>query len=128
MQLDVRPLSEGSFVLSLDGRREIFHCVRDGDTVYVFWNGRPHELRLEREGARPAQRHLSGSLETPMPGKVTKISVGVGQQVKKGDEILVVEAMKMENQIRATRDGRVARIAAKLGDMVGPGSVLAEIE
>lgn len=128
MRLDIRPLGAGSFVLSRDGRREMFYCVRDGETVYLFWNGRPYELRLEREGARPAHRHLSGSLETPMPGKVIKISVGVGQQVKKGDEILVVEAMKMENQIRATKDGRVARIATKLGDMVGPGSVLAEIE
>jgi len=41
-------------------------------------------LRLEREGARPVHRHLYGSLETPMPGKVIKISVDAGQQVRKG--------------------------------------------
>lgn len=128
LHLDVRRLGEGSFVVARDGRREIFHCVRDGDRVHLFWNGRPYELRLEREGARAAQRQLSGSLEAPMPGKVIKISVRVGQRVKKGDEILVVEAMKMENQLRAPKGGRVLRLSVQVGDMVGPGVVLAEIE
>jgi biotin carboxyl carrier protein len=63
-----------------------------------------------------------------MPGKVIKLSVREGQAVAKGDEILVVEAMKMENAIRAPRDGRVTRLAAKVGDMVSPGVVLVEIE
>jgi biotin carboxyl carrier protein len=63
-----------------------------------------------------------------MPGRVIKISVAVGQQVRKGDEILVIEAMKMENQMRASKDGRVLRLSAQVGDMVNPGVVLAEIE
>jgi biotin carboxyl carrier protein len=48
--------------------------------------------------------------------------------VKKGQELLVVEAMKMENPIRAPHDGRVARIDARVGEMVGPGQLLVEIE
>lgn len=121
-------LSPGSFLLEEDGRRVVFHCVRSGDVVFVHWEGRVHELRDARESSRAAPRLHHGSLEAPMPGKVIKLSVTVGQQVKKGQEILVVEAMKMENQIRAPQDGRVTRLAAQVGDMVGPGVVLAEIE
>ncbi len=128
LRLDVSSSGEGSFLLLHDGRREAFHCVRDGDTLHLFWRGRAYELRLEREGARPAQRHAAGGLEAPMPGKVIKVSAAVGQQVRKGQEILVIEAMKMENQLRAPKDGRVLRLSAQVGDMVGPGVVLAEIE
>lgn len=123
----LRALGAGVFELAGAGR-ERFHVVRDGDTVFVHWRGRGYELRLEREGARAAQRHAAGGLETPMPGKVIKVSVSPGDLVRKGQEILVVEAMKMENQIRAPRDGRVKSVAARPGDMVGPGLVLAEIE
>ena len=54
-------------------------------------------------------------------------SVAVGDAVAKGQEILVVEAMKLENAIRAPRAGRVERIAAKVGDMVSPGVTLVEL-
>jgi biotin carboxyl carrier protein len=48
--------------------------------------------------------------------------------VGKGDELLVVEAMKMENAVRAPRDGRVKSVTARVGDMVSPGVVLVELE
>ena len=63
-----------------------------------------------------------------MPGKVIAVKASPGQTVAKGDEILVVEAMKMENAIRAPRDGTIKSIAVKLGDMVSPGVTLAELE
>jgi 3-methylcrotonyl-CoA carboxylase alpha subunit len=128
LRLGLRPLGGGSFLLEHAGRLELFHCVLERDTVHLFWNGRPYELRLEREGARTAQRAVAGGLEAPMPGRVIKISVAVGQQVRKGDEILVIEAMKMENLMRAPKDGRVVRLSAQVGDMVNPGVVLVEIE
>jgi acetyl/propionyl-CoA carboxylase alpha subunit len=128
LRLDVRALGPGSFLLARDSRRETFHCVKDGDSVFLFWRGRAYELRLEQEGARPAHRQQAGGLETPMPGKLIKVSVAVGQQVKKGEELLVVEAMKMENPIRAPHDGRVTRLEARVGERVAPGQVLVEIE
>jgi 3-methylcrotonyl-CoA carboxylase alpha subunit len=63
-----------------------------------------------------------------MPGKVIAVRAAPGMAVKKGDELLVVEAMKMENAVRAPRDGTVRSVAARVGDMVGPGAVLVELE
>jgi 3-methylcrotonyl-CoA carboxylase alpha subunit len=118
----------GPFHLRNDGRLTPFHCVREGDDVHLFWDGVAYRLRLEREGARPAPRASSGALEAPMPGKVIAIRVKAGQAVRKGEELLVVEAMKMENALRAPRDGVVKGVRAGLGDMVNPGAVLVELE
>ena len=124
----VRALGTGAFLIERAGQGQVFHCVQDGDVVHLHWDGRPYELRVEREGARAAQRHASGALEAPMPGRVIKVNVAVGDQVRRGQELLVVEAMKMENPIRAPHDGRVTRLAASAGEMVGPGTLLVEVE
>jgi pyruvate carboxylase subunit B len=62
-----------------------------------------------------------------MPGRVSAVKVAVGQQVRKGEELLVVEAMKMENALRAPRDGVVRAVHVSTGDMVSPGRPLVEI-
>jgi 3-methylcrotonyl-CoA carboxylase alpha subunit len=126
--VEVEELAPGTFVLRRGDARETFHCVRDGDDVHLAWRGRTYRFALLREGRRAAPRHAAGSLEAPMPGKVTAVKARVGQAVQKGEEILVVEAMKMENGIRAPRAGTLRSINVKVGDMVAPGSVLAEIE
>jgi len=124
----VEEIGRGSFLWRDGGRSEPFHCVRDGDTIHLFWRGSVYRLVEEEEGGRAARRHASGGLEAPMPGKVIAVKVAPGQAVKKGDELLVVEAMKMENAIRAPRDGTVRSVAARVGDMVGPGAVLVELQ
>lgn len=124
----VEEIGRGSFFWRDGGRSEPFHCVRDGDTIHLFWRGSVYRLVEEEEGGRAARRHASGGLEAPMPGKVIAVKVAPGQAVKKGDELLVVEAMKMENAIRAPRDGTVRSVAARVGDMVGPGAVLVELQ
>jgi 3-methylcrotonyl-CoA carboxylase alpha subunit len=120
--------SPGVFVLR-DGPRTLrFHVARQGTTVHLFWEGETFELSEEREGARPTRRHEGGALEAPMPGRVVAVRAAPGQQVKKGEELLVVEAMKMENALRAPRDGRVRSVSVAVGEMVAPGRALVEIE
>jgi biotin carboxyl carrier protein len=63
----------------------------------------------------------------PMPGVVIAISVSEGQAVKRGDPLLVVEAMKMEHTLRAPRDGKVRRLAASNGQRADAGAVLLEV-
>jgi 3-methylcrotonyl-CoA carboxylase alpha subunit len=62
-----------------------------------------------------------------MPGRVSAVKVALGQRVTKGEELLVVEAMKMENALRAPRDGVVRALHARVGEMVAPGRALVEI-
>ncbi|PZQ10899.1 MAG: acetyl/propionyl-CoA carboxylase subunit alpha [Ancylobacter novellus] len=70
----------------------------------------------------------SKQLLCPMPGLVVSIAVGEGQEVKTGETLAVVEAMKMENVLRAERDGKVAKVNAKAGDSLAVDAVILEFE
>ena len=74
----------------------------------------------------PAASGNAGSIKitAPMPGKILAIKYNVGDPVKKGDSVVVLEAMKMENEIFAGEDGTVASIEISVGDMVESGAVL----
>ena len=77
--------------------------------------------------AAPAPAASAGSItvSAPMPGKILNVKANVGASVKKGDVILVLEAMKMENDVVAPEDGTVASINVAAGDAVEAGDVLA---
>ncbi|HEY6553879.1 MAG TPA: biotin/lipoyl-containing protein [Vicinamibacteria bacterium] len=117
-----------AYVLKIGERSYPFHCVRDADTVHLSWAGASYRLSLSKEGAPSAPRAPSSSLEAPMPGKVIAVKAVPGLVVAKGDELLVVEAMKMENALRSPRAGVVKSVKARVGDMVQPGLVLVELE
>ena len=68
------------------------------------------------------------SVKAPLPGNIFKILVKEGDEVKKGDNIMIMEAMKMENNVLAEKDGKVSSIKVKEGDSVLQNDVLAEIE
>ena len=75
--------------------------------------------------AAPAPAPAGASVvEAPMPGKILKISVAVGASVSSGDVLLILEAMKMENEISAPAGGTVREIRAREGDSVNTGDVL----
>ena len=67
------------------------------------------------------------SAYAPMPGQVLKVLVEVGQQVSAGDALVILEAMKMEQTLRAATDGVVEAVLVKQGDVVAPGDRLVEI-
>lgn len=69
----------------------------------------------------------SVKVNAPMPGKILSVKASVGQQVKKGDVLLILEAMKMENEVVAPADGTVASIDTAAGDSVESGAVLATL-
>jgi 3-methylcrotonyl-CoA carboxylase alpha subunit len=84
---------------------------------------------LEREVAgRPRARAHGGGLEAPMPGVVTRVHVAAGDQVRQGQPLVAIEAMKMEHVLRAPRDGKVRAVAAQPGEMVSGGVALVELE
>ena len=79
------------------------------------------------KAAAPAGAQGVVKVNAPMPGKILKVNVTAGQAVKKGDVLVVLEAMKMENEIVAPQDGTVASVNVAVGDMVEPGAVLATL-
>jgi propionyl-CoA carboxylase alpha chain len=102
--------------------------------INIAWRGmsadafvmEPHVARLERLMPKKAAADTSKFLLCPMPGLVVSIAVAAGQEVKAGETLAVVEAMKMENVLRAERDLTVAKINAKPGDSLAVDAVIME--
>lgn len=84
--------------------------------------------------AAPAEAAVSAPvagtevIESPMPGTILSVSVSAGDQVKKGDTLVVLEAMKMENEIKAPRDAKVVAVHVSRDEMVEAGKALLSIE
>lgn len=102
-------------------------AVRDGDRIYVWIDGKTFLFEREQRRRTRAAADASGDLLSPMPGRVRKTLVSVGDPVRRGQPLLVLEAMKMEHSIRSPRDGAVRRLLVREGDLVEAGVELAEI-
>lgn len=121
---------EGKFVASVDGDRITFSAYHNVNEVHI-WNGKDrwsYQLQPPKWAASSAQVHSHGSLLAPMPGRITRVLVAVGQAVKAGEPILTMEAMKMESIVRAPEDGIVKSITLAVGDLCQGQQVLAVIE
>jgi biotin carboxyl carrier protein len=133
VEVDARLPLSGAGSLLLDGVSYLVD-VRDGrGTTEVVVDGEVLRVHVEGiagrrasppapDGAGPGQR-----LTAPMPGKVAAVLVEVGQRVERGAGLVVLEAMKMENEFRATGSGTVSEIHVKPGQAVDAGDVLVVI-
>jgi 3-methylcrotonyl-CoA carboxylase alpha subunit len=101
-------------------------AIADGDTRWVYVDGELYEFEVQQNEVRRTAAH-QGSLSAPMPATVRKINVQPGAVVKKGDTLLVLEAMKMELPVRAPSDGIVQALTCREGELVQPGVVLVEL-
>ena len=99
-----------------------------GDARWVYLEGRVYELDVEVEGRRRRTSSGHTSLAAPMPATVIKVEVSPGTQVRRGDTLVILEAMKMELPIRADADGTVTSVNCKPGDLVQPDMPLIELE
>ncbi len=105
----------------------------DGFPEEVILKGVPYKVEIERiESTRyrpPATpKNIPGNVEASMPGQVITLLVREGDPVEEGQTILILEAMKMENEILSPKKGKLARIAAHEGDLVMKGDLLFEVE
>ena len=78
--------------------------------------------------AAPTTPVSGNAIKTPLPGVIIDVKVNTGDTVKKGDTVVVLEAMKMENNINADRDGKIVAIQVAKGDTVADGAVLIVLE
>jgi biotin carboxyl carrier protein len=99
--------------------------ITAGGHRFVFEIDDPRQWKRSGHAAQTQGR---ASINAAMPGKVVRVLVAVGDDVVAGQGILVVEAMKMQNELKAPRDGRVMAIEVKENDSVNAGAVLATIE
>ncbi|HEV7194135.1 MAG TPA: biotin carboxylase N-terminal domain-containing protein [Jatrophihabitantaceae bacterium] len=114
-------------VLDVDGVHRRFSVVRYGEDVYVDSPMGSVHLVAAPRFADPAASVAAGSLLAPMPGSVLRIGVAVGDIVSAGQPILWLEAMKMQHQINAPVDGRVAELLVREAEQVDVGAVLAVV-
>ena len=77
--------------------------------------------------SKPTERKGVGGIKAPLPGIILEIKVKVGDTVKIGDTLLIMEAMKMENNIKADKEGKISEIKVNTGDSVLEGDLLVEI-
>ncbi len=150
MRVEVRG-QDGRYTVVLDGRPLEVDARETGPHfLSVLLGGRSYEVGIEKRPggytvvltddvvavdlvdasrAAPARR-VSGParIAAPMPGKLVRVLVSPGQDVQAGQGLVVVEAMKMENEIRAPRSGRVKDVPAREGQAVETGALLVVVE
>ena len=115
----------GDLAADLDGLRLSAAVVPHGEYLLVFDAGRSHRLRsLDPLTLHRLDTAEAGSVRAPLPGKVVQVLVAAGAKVKKGQPLLVVEAMKMEHTIAAPADGSVTALKYAAGDSVDEGAEL----
>ena len=114
-------------LIARDGPKvERLYAVTAGGTTWVFRNGVVHEIVEEASSRRRGGAHES--LTAPMPATVIQVNVAPGADVKRGDVLVLLEAMKMELPLRAPVDGRVKAVECRAGELVQPGATLIELE
>lgn len=116
--------------MTIDGRVHLVHVIRIGGAVHVALEGASYVLEPDTPAAAGPDTNVLANplIVAPMPGKVLKILVAVGQQVAAGEALLILEAMKMETRIRAEGAATVRRLNVEEGQMVDAGALLVELE
>ena len=125
----VRAISAGAWHVSSGSGAAVVFAARDDDACWVHVDGRVHRVEISRTGVAPRRKTSAGehALAAPMPATVLSLVAKVGQAVRAGDTVLMLEAMKMELPVRAPRDGVVAAIHCREGELVQPGVILVDL-
>jgi biotin carboxyl carrier protein len=135
-ELEAHGLDDGEYLLLHEGR--VYECrvgaaggrgafeVKVGERAFEVALSDPKRLR----GARASAAHDGGraQLVAAMPGRVVRVLVEAGQEVEAGQPVVVVEAMKMQNEMKSPKAGTVAEVRAQSGATVNAGDVLVVIE
>jgi biotin carboxyl carrier protein len=129
-------VSPGELIVERDGKRSRLFVAIDGATRWVFFEGRVYQVegagatlsgpQAERVARPKPGATVASALSAPMPATVLRIQTAPGAVVKKGETLVVLEAMKMELPLRAPQDGTVAAVHCTEGQLVQPGVSLVE--
>ncbi|MBK6645680.1 MAG: biotin/lipoyl-binding protein [Anaerolineales bacterium] len=120
------------YSLILDGKSFESFVYESDDEWQVLLRGRQYQVKVEDEREKRLKAAAGGGvaeggefhLKAPMPGLVVAIPVSEGQEIQKGQVLVILESMKMQNELKAPRDGVVAHIKAKAGESVEQKQIL----
>ena len=123
--------------VTVDGEEFEVDVERDGETWKVRVGGREFSIQVDervsnevtrRSTGRGKRRNRSGTISSSIPGKVVSLHAAVGDRVKEGEVLLILEAMKMQNEIQAPIQGTVSEVNCESGDSVEANVPLVIIE
>ncbi len=134
--VDLLRVDSTLYSLLISGRSFEVDLLEVEDGFMVLVDGQPFRVEIQDEqkrrlraaGGKETARAAKRSVAAPMPGKVVKLLVKPGDAVQAGDGVIVVEAMKMENELKAPAPGTVKEIRVEEGKAVSAGEVLVVIE
>jgi biotin carboxyl carrier protein len=132
-QLDVKPVEAGVYWLHWNNHSIEISVTPDGEAYVVSIGGEKTAVEIvdTREALRKAGQHVQAGaiqLRAPMPGKIVKVLVNEGQDVEINQALLVIEAMKMQNEIKSPKKGTVRRLGVQESAAVNAGDLLAVVE
>jgi biotin carboxyl carrier protein len=129
---EIKPLGNGLFSTLIDGQKKTIAVAINKGVTYVDIDSVLVELREpSSDGFNGGAGDAAGEKDkifAPMPGKIVKIMVAVGDQVQEKQQIVIVEAMKMENPVLARAKGKVKAVNFAAGDQVNTDSPIVELE
>ena len=135
-ELDLVKLSTYSYSLLLDGRSHHLSIRPDRDGYLVILRQQTYHIRLHSElhrtieklGMKGATSSGGGQITAPISGRISEVYVKEGDEVAAGDRLLILEAMKMENEISAPQAGTVLDVHVAPGQAVEQGALLVRLE
>jgi biotin carboxyl carrier protein len=134
-ELSITRIAPGTFCVGIGDRRETVYVAGPPDDRSAFWRGHVFRADLVSQAPGPIRppgavrnAHLAQSLSAPMPATVIRILVTAGSHVKRGETVVLLEAMKMELPIRSLSDGIVAAVRCREGELVKADQILIEME
>jgi biotin carboxyl carrier protein len=125
----VTRIGDGMYRVVHDGRSDLVFVAGPPEDRWAFSNGETFRIRSEPSTPRRAGRlDVAQALTAPMPATVLKVLAKPGDAVRKGDAVVILEAMKMELPIRAPADATVTAVNCREGELVKPDVVLVELK
>ena len=126
----VTRIGDGMYLVDINGRAEIVYVAGTSDDRWAFWNGEIFQAgaAAPTEWLRERRQDTLQALTAPMPASVLKVAVAAGARVKRGDTLVILEAMKMELPLRASHDATVKAVHCREGERVQSGAVLVDLE
>jgi biotin carboxyl carrier protein len=123
LNYDFKSLGNNRFVFIIDGHSHLVHILKENSIYHIHLDGDYFSVRVEDEQIRELKSLVEQGKQTsseykvcaPIPGLITKININEGDNIKPGEGLIILEAMKMENEIKSETEGVVLKILVKEG-------------